>query len=116
MAQTPTAIFEQNSGSSTLATVWPGAQNLDLIQIVDNNGQSTLLNVDYLGAVHNPSVSPTNGTRIGVFQSTLSSTASTAQLFANAFANSANQDIIQAVNPGGNAHYYLDYLGVAHGS
>lgn len=57
----------------------------------------------------------TNGTRVGVFQTTLSSSATIAQLFANAFTNLSNQDILQVVSPnGGSIVYYLDSLGVAH--
>lgn len=121
---TPTAMYSQNSSQSglTVAGAFPqttgqgvGGQNLDLLQIVGLGG-SVLLNVDYQGTVHNPAVAPTNGTRIGVFQTSLSSTATTAQLFANAFANPSQLDILQVVNEGANVHYYLDYLGVAHGS
>ncbi len=61
-------------------------------------------------------VSGTKGTRIGVFSTSLSIGATVAQLFANAFLNATNQDIIQVVNQGGNVSYYLDYQGVAHGS
>lgn len=57
----------------------------------------------------------TNGTRVGVFQTTLGPSATIAQLFANAFTNLSNQDILQVVSPnGGSIPYYLDYLGVAH--
>jgi hypothetical protein len=121
MAATPTAMYSQNSSQSgtTVAGAFPQvngyAQNLDLLQIVGLGG-SILLNVDSAGTVHNPAVAATNGTRIGQFQTTLSSSATTAQLFANAFANPSQLDILQVVNLGLNVHYYLDYLGVAHGS
>lgn len=60
----------------------------------------------------------TSGTRIGRFLSTYAptDTYTTAQLFANAFANPSNLDIFQAINAGGNVHYYLNYQGVAAGS
>jgi hypothetical protein len=60
----------------------------------------------------------TAGTRIGRFTSDFSpaDTYTLAQLVANTFTNPSNLDIFQAVNVGGNVHYYLDYLGVAHGS
>lgn len=120
-AATLNAQLTQNSSQqgSTLATAFPQingyAQNLDLLQIIGLGG-SILLNVDYLGAVHNPAVAATNGTRVGQFQTNLSSTATTAQLFASAFANPSQQDVLQVTNLGQNVHYYIDYLGVAHGS
>lgn len=58
----------------------------------------------------------TNGTRIGKFLTSLSNTATIAALFANAFSNPSLQDILQVRNIGGNVSYYVDYLGVAHGS
>jgi hypothetical protein len=121
---TPTAMYSQNSSQSslTVAGAFPqvtpngvASQNLDLLQIVGLGG-SVLLNVDSNGTVHNPAVAATNGTRIGQFQTNLSSSATTAQLFASAFANPSQLDILQVVNLGDNVHYYLDYLGVAHGS
>ena len=125
MTATQQDLYSQNSSQngSTVATAWPqvtpnavGGQNLDLLQIVDNNGGKVLLNVDYTGTVHNPASNFTNGTRIGQFLTHLSSTATTAQLFADAFSNPSKLDILQVINSGGNIHYYLDYLGVAHGS
>ncbi len=121
MAATGTAMYSQNSTQtgSTLAGAFPQvngyAQNLDLIQIVGLGG-SVLLNVDSTGVVHKAAVSPTNGTRIGQFQTRLTSSATVAQLFADAFSNPSLLDIFQAINIGGNAHYYLNYLGVASGS
>jgi hypothetical protein len=127
MANTPTAMYSQNSSQqgTTLASAFPqvtangvGNQNLDLLQIVSKKGGTVLLNVDYLGAVHSPAVSPTNGARVGVFATNFqtSDSATVAQLFADAFANPSLLDILQVINLGGNIHYYLDYLGVAHGS
>ena len=124
MSATPTAMYSQNSSQSgtTVAGAFPqvtpngiASQNLDLLQIIGLGG-SILLNVDYLGTVHNPASAATNGTRIGQFQTTLSSSATTAQLFANAFANPSQLDILQIVNGGLNVHYYLNYQGVATGS
>jgi hypothetical protein len=123
-AATTTAMYSQNSSQlgTTVAGAFPqvtpngvGNQNLDLLQIVGEGG-NTLLNVDSAGVVHNPATSVTNGTRIGQFFSTLTGSPSTASLFANAFANPSQLDILQIANIGGNIHYYLDYLGVAHGS
>lgn len=121
MAATPTAMLQSQPGASVL-TAWPqvtpngvASQNLDLLQIV-GEGDLVILNVDYTGAVHKPAVSATNGTRVGQFQTRLASSATTAQLFADTFANPSLLDILQVVNLGGNISYYLDYLGVAHGS
>lgn len=126
MAATSEAALVQAQGSSlqnAFAQINPSnPQNLDLLQIVipgDNPGASSptvAVNVDYTGAVHNPAVSPTNGTRIGVFQSPLISGGTTAQYFAAAFTNPQQQDLIQVINVGGNISYYLNYLGVATGS
>lgn len=131
MANTPTAMYSQNGGSiqvvggKSVQQAWPNvggpALNLDLLQIVDGNG-NILLNVDYLGTVHKPasgattSASGIGDTRIGQFRTRLTSTASVAQLFADAFSNPSQLDIIQVIVQGGNVPYYLDYLGVAHGS
>jgi len=96
-------------------------QNLDLIQIVipgdtPTGSVTVVLNVDYTGAVHNPAVNPTNGTRIGVFQSPSISGGTIAQYFAAAFTNPQQADILQVINDGGNISYYLNYQGVATGS
>lgn len=120
---TATALIQAQPGTS-VANAWPqvtpngvASQNLDLIQIIDNNGGAVLLNVDKSGTVHNPAVSPTNGTRIGQFETRLSSSATTAQLFADAFANPSQLDIIQVIVPNsGSVHYSLNYQGVASGS
>jgi hypothetical protein len=115
---TTTALIDQQEGSN-VSTAWPqpSTQNLDLIQIINSgDGQATLANVDYLGTVHYPALNPTNGTRVGVFSTNLTSSATLAQLFASAFANPAQLDILQVVNVGGNIHYSLNYLGVASGS
>jgi hypothetical protein len=64
------------------------------------------------------SFSTTPGTRIGVFATNygVADNPTVAQLIADAFENPSLQDILQVINAGGNIHYYLDYLGVAHGS
>ena len=124
---TPTAnaVYTQNSSQSlsTVAGAWPqvapngiAAQNLDLLQIVGIGG-TNLVNVTYNGTVNFPAVSPTDGTRIGVFFSRLTSSATLAQIFADAFSENNQQlDIIQVRNSGGNIHYNLNYQGVASGS
>ena len=124
MAATNGAQLTQNSSQqgSTLATAFPQvngyAENLDLLQIVSKKGDAVLLNVDYLGVVHKPASGSTNGTRVGQFATNFQSSdsASVAQLFADAFANPSLQDVLQIINLGGNIHFYIDYLGVAHGS
>ena len=127
MAATLTAVIGRFFGSSLLnAFAYAGTQgvtppNLDLIQIVNPGVGLTStpicdVNVDYTGAVHNPAVNPTNGTRIGVFFSVAGTGSSTALFFSTAFANPSQLDIIQNINEGGNITYWLDYLGVNHGS
>jgi hypothetical protein len=129
MAATRETILGQlqtpQGGPATVAGAFPqvtpnatGPQNLDLIQIVDEGGL-VLVNVDYQGTVGKNPVSPTNGVRVRQVRTLLAATATTAQIFADAFYPNANQDqsdILQVVNPGGNIHYYLDYTGTAHGS
>lgn len=119
MAATLTAMLQSQPGTSVDAA-WPqvtkngvAAQNLDLIQIVDNGGR-ILFKVNHSGVV-SAGPSGTNGTRIGVFQSRLGTTATRAQVFADAFANPSRLDILHVVKPtGGLLVYYLDYLGVSH--
>jgi hypothetical protein len=128
MPATQYAVLLRKQASSVL-TAWPQVgnvnSNLDLIQIVNaGDGQTLqpgvpiapLVNVDYTGAVHYPASNPTDGTRIGVFYSRLAPTASLAQIFADAFTNPSQLDIIQVINIGGNISYYLNYAGVATGS
>ena len=55
-----------------------------------------------------------NNTHFGQFHTNLSSSASVAQLFADAFLNPSRQDILQIVDDGGYIFYYVDYLGVAY--
>jgi hypothetical protein len=128
---TPTALIQQKTGAvvagASVPQAWPNAstnaQNLDLIQIIDIGG-SIVLNVDYLGTVHNPAVNPTTsgggGTgqvRIAQYLTRLASGSTTAAFFADAFENLAQLDILQVISPtGGNVTYSLNYLGVASGS
>src|ERR1700688_3155852 len=100
MPATPTAHLDRVFGTSIqnafqeCGTQGIGPQHLDLIQIVNagNNpgtGPAPIcdINVDYTGAVHNPAVNPTNGTRLGVYFSFVANGSTTAQFFASAFAN-----------------------------
>ena len=119
MAATGVALIAQQPGSSW-ATAWPqvtpngvGNQNLDVLNIVDEGG-NVLLNVDYAGVVHNPASGATGSqTRKGQYFTRLTS-GTTAALFADAFANPSNLDIIQIIDVGGNIAKYIDYLGVSH--
>lgn len=118
MAATQFAVLQRQQGSSVI-TAWPQVgnvnSNLDLIQIL-NEGGSTLVNVDFTGKVNFPAVSPTNGTRVGVYYTRQSASASLAQIFADTFTNPSQLDILQVINNGGNVSYYLNYQGVATGS
>ena len=119
MAATTYAMYTINVGTS-VGNAWPQvggpAQNLDLIQIIGEGG-GILANVDYAGTVHVPASGATTGnTRIGQFETNLTSSATTAQLFASAFKNLELNDIIQVKAEGGNVVYYLNYAGVATGS
>jgi len=127
MAATPTAMLQSQPGTSW-DNAWPqvtpngvASQNLDLLQIIIDgqgggfNPPTVALNVDHAGVVHNPAVNPTNGTRVGVFTTTLAAGDTTAHYFANAFSNPSNLDILQVVSPtGGSVVKFLDYQGVSH--
>jgi hypothetical protein len=126
---TLTAVLARMFGSSLqqafaqLTGQGVAAQNLDLIQILDSgditnpNPVNVEINVDFAGVVHNPAVNPTNGTRVGAFLAlNIADGSPTATFFASAFPNPSQQDILQVANAGGNISYWLDFLGVAHGS
>jgi len=126
MAATGTALIARQQGTSW-TTAYPEVtpngvsssqgQRKDLLQIVTPGEPGTtptvLLNVDYAGVVHNPASGATNGTRVGQFETKLTS-GTTAALFASAFTNLSRLDILQVVSIGGNIAKYIDYLGVAH--
>lgn len=116
---------------SSLQNAWAqinpsNPQNLDILQITvpgDNSQDSpaVVVNVDFTGVVHRPAVSPTKGTRAGVFHAINSSpNSTTAQLFADVWSwnatRGAQADILQVQNIGGAISYWLDFLGVNHGS
>lgn len=117
-------LISRNQGQS-VPTAWPQvntSQNMDLIQIVDNNGEQILLNVDFAGVVHFPALNPTTTAggvgqvRIGQYVTRLALTNTLAQIMQDAFKNWDNEDIIQVQNIGGAISYWWDYLGVAHGA
>lgn len=137
LVSTATALISRNQGTviagASVPQAWPqvtangiAGQNLDLIQIVNFGDSITLqtttpvaplVNVDYQGNVHFPALNATNGTRIGVFFTRLAPSNTLAQIFADAFENLSQLDILQVVNSaGGNVTYSLNYLGVATGS
>jgi hypothetical protein len=123
MAATVTALQARVQGSS-LVNSFSGAagSGLDILQISDlgdlTGGIPTVrINVDSTGAVHNPASSPTNGTRLGVFQSSAAHGSTTSQFFSGAWPNNPQSlDIVQVANLGGNISYWLDSTGTAHGS
>jgi hypothetical protein len=110
--------YEGSSIQAAFAQINPGnPQDLDLIHICDQGSVKAIINVDYTGAVHYPVLNPTSGVRIGKYFTRLSTTATLAQIFADAFSENVSlQDIIQCINLGGNISYYLNYQGVATGS
>jgi hypothetical protein len=59
---------------------------------------------------------PTYGVRLGQYFTRLTSGATIAQLFNDAFTNPSLLDIVHIVNLGGNVSYVLDHNGVASGS
>lgn len=61
-------------------------------------------------------ISGRGNNRIGRYLTRLTPGATLAQLFADAFTNPSQLDIIQVENLGGNISYYLNYQGVATGS
>ncbi len=136
MAATNGALIQQYQSYATVAPFIASAftdnpSDADLLQIVSAVGGAVLVAVDYLGAVHFSSTGLTavngaggtgtytlNHQVISQYRTRPSDTITTvAQAFASAFpTNPQNQDIIQVVAEGANVGYYIDYLGVAHGS
>jgi hypothetical protein len=124
---TTTALLGTFRGSSIsnafvdAGTHAASAPKLDLLQIVipgDNASDlpTVAVNVDYTGTVHNPALSPTVGTRLGVWQANIPASSTTALFFSVAFKNPSLIDIIQCVNLGGHVSYNLNYLGVTAGT
>jgi hypothetical protein len=120
---TSKALIARQPGAD-VPHAWPqvtpngiGGQNLDLLQIVGRGG-SILVNVDFQGIVHKPAVNPTIGqTRIGQFFTRLTSAASLASIFADAFSNPSQLDITQVTVPKSQSvHHSLSAAGVASGS
>ena len=102
------------AGASYTLSSLPNPQSLDLLQIFGQGGDC-LIRVSSLGAVTQNTTSQTAETLFGRYTSRLTSAASTAQVFADAFSqNNAQQDIIQVKAPTSAGVWHLDYLGVAY--
>ena len=102
------------AGASYALSSLPNPQSLDLLQIFGQGGDC-LIRVSSLGAVTQNTTSQTAETLFGRYTSRLTSAASTAQVFADAFSqNNAQQDIIQVKAPTSAGVWHLDYLGVAY--
>lgn len=103
-------------GSGTALSNLPNSQSLDLIQILGAGGD-VLIKVSSTGVVtQNPATSTTECLFERQF-SRLASTATVAQIFADAYRqNNANSDVIQVRTQGGAGVWHLDYLGVSYNS
>lgn len=121
---TGTITNQPAAGSALSVTGFTNASNNVSGAIVSSTSGSTIV-VPFAGQVAEThagvgsiSVSGTNGTRIAPQPTNFAPAdgPTLAQLFADTFANPSQQDILQVINAGGNIHYYVDYLGVAHGS
>lgn len=96
----------------------PG-NNGEFIITASDNSSITVTTSSQVNETHAATALPyTVGTRIGRFASNfgIADSFTLAALVADTFANPSQLDIFQAVNAGGNIHYYLDFQGVAHGS
>ncbi len=135
MAATNGALIQQYQSYATsapyLASAFTDNQSqADILQIVSPGGV-VIAAVSYLGTVSFSATGLTaalgaggsgtytlNRQVISQYRTRPNDTITTvAQAFASAFpTNPQNQDIIQVVAEGANVGYYIDYLGVAHGS
>ena len=102
------------AGASYTLSILPNAQSLDLLQIFGEGG-NCLIQVTSTGVVNANVSNQTGETLFGRYLSRLKSTATVAQIFADAFSqNNAQQDIIQVKAPTSAGVWHLDYLGVAY--
>src|SRR5208282_324531 len=100
-------------GTSYALSNLPNPLSLDLLQIFGQGGDC-LIRVSSTGVVTQNTTSQTAQTLFGRYFSRLTSAASVAQVFADAFSqNNAHQDILQVKAPTSAGVYHLDYLGVA---
>lgn len=99
-----------------------GANNVSNATVVASTGSTlvvvttTQVNETHAGTATLGTLSGTNSTRVGVFNTNLPPSSTLAQLFADAFSNPQQDDILQVINAGGNVSYFLNYQGVATGS
>jgi hypothetical protein len=119
---TGTALGATAAGAFVTVSGFTNAVNNVTNAVVTSSGGTTIV-VPFAGQIAethagtaNVSVPFTNGHRVGKFLTRLAPGATIAQLFADAFANPFQLDILQVVNQGGNISYWLDFQGVAHGS
>ncbi len=135
MAATTYSVYERYQSYATVApyiasAFTDNASHADLLQI-ENEGNQVIVAVDYLGnvwfnasgltasvGVGGSGLYTVNRQLIHKFRTVPGTTITTvAQAFAAAFPlNPQNWDIIQVISQGANVGYYIDYLGVAHGS
>ena len=102
------------AGASYTLSSLPNPQSLDLLQIFGQGGDC-LIQVTSAGVVNANVTNQTTQTLFGRYTSRLTSAASVAQVFADAFReNNANQDILQVKAPTSAGVYHIDYLGVAY--
>lgn len=114
MAATLQAMLGRLQGSSWANAFANNVQALDIIQIVDHSG-NILVNVDQNGVVNKPASSPTAGTHYGPYYTRLTSASSLAAIFADAFSDFDNSDILQLVSPSGSSILkWIDNQGVSH--
>ena len=101
-------------GTAYTLSSLPNPLSLDLLQIFGQGGDC-LIRVSSTGVVTQNTTSQTAQTLFGRYFSRLTSAASVAQVFADAFSqNNAQQDILQVKAPTSAGVYHLDYLGVAY--
>lgn len=123
-AQTPATVADWGQlrlgagpvGTSYALSSLYNPLSLDLLQIFGEGG-NCLIQVTSAGVVNQNVSNQTSECLFGRYLSRLKSTATIAQIFADAFSeNNAQQDIIQVKAPTSAGVYHLDYLGVAYSS
>jgi len=103
-------------GTSYALSSLPNPGSLDLLQIFGEGG-NCLIQVTSTGVVNANVTNQTGETLFGRYLSRLKSTATIAQIFADAFSqNNAHQDILQVKAPTSAGVYHLDYTGTAFSS
>lgn len=120
---TGTGLGAVSVGSKFTVKGFTNAVNNVTGAIVATGGSGTTVVLPFAGQVAESAAATasvdlptTGGTRIGQFKTYLPTGSTVAAIFANAFSNPSQQDILQVQNPGGFIHYSLNYQGVASGS